>query len=166
VVELERDRVDAYAELRTEVRQVQGISSQLRSETSQLVAALRAPQVRGRWGEHQLRRIVEAAGMLEHCDFDEQVSAGTDNGGIRPDLVVRLSGDRRIVVDAKAPFDAYLTTARASTTWLGTHERCAGTSTRSQPNNIGPDSRRRQSSPCSSCRLIHSSTPRYNTIRL
>src|SRR5262249_18498650 len=109
VAELERDRVVAYAELRTEVRQVQDISSQLRSETSQLVAALRAPQVRGRWGEHQLRRIVEAAGMLEHCDFDEQVSAATDNGGIRPDLVVRLSADRRIVVDAKAPFDAYLT---------------------------------------------------------
>jgi DNA recombination protein RmuC len=113
VVELERDRVDAYAELRTEVRQVQGISSQLRSETSQLVAALRAPQVRGRWGEHQLRRIVEAAGMLEHCDFNEQVSAQTDNGGIRPDLVVRLSVERRIVVDAKAPFDAYLTAMEA-----------------------------------------------------
>lgn len=109
VVELERERVDAYAELRTEVRQVQGISSELRTETSQLVAALRAPQVRGRWGEHQLRRIVEAAGMLEHCDFDEQVSAKTDNGGIRPDLVVRMSAERRIVVDAKAPFDAYLT---------------------------------------------------------
>jgi DNA recombination protein RmuC len=128
VAELERDRVDAYAELRTEVRQVQGISSQLRSETSQLVAALRAPQVRGRWGEHQLRRIVEAAGMLEHCDFDEQVSATTDNGGIRPDLVVRLSADRRIVVDAKAPFDAYLTametrdeTARAD--YLTRHAR-------------------------------------------
>jgi len=109
VVELERDRVDAYAELRTEVRQVQGISTELRNETSQLVAALRAPQVRGRWGEHQLRRIVEAAGMLEHCDFNEQVSARTDDGSIRPDLVVRMSAERRIVVDAKAPFDAYLT---------------------------------------------------------
>jgi DNA recombination protein RmuC len=109
VVELERDRVDAYAELRTEVRQVQGISTELRNETSQLVAALRAPQVRGRWGEHQLRRIVEAAGMLEHCDFNEQVTARTDDGAIRPDLVVRMSAERRIVVDAKAPFDAYLT---------------------------------------------------------
>jgi DNA recombination protein RmuC len=108
VTDLERERVDAYAELRTEVRQVQGISSQLRSETSQLVAALRAPQVRGRWGEHQLRRIVEAAGMLEHCDFNEQVTVHTDHATIRPDMVVRLSGDRRVVVDAKAPFDAYL----------------------------------------------------------
>ncbi len=109
VTELERDRVDAYAELRTEVRAMSGISSGLRTETSQLVAALRAPQVRGRWGEHQLRRIVEAAGMLEHCDFTEQATARTDAGVIRPDLLVRLSGGRHVVVDAKAPFDAYLT---------------------------------------------------------
>jgi DNA recombination protein RmuC len=109
VNELERDRVDAYAELRTEVRAMSGVSSGLRTETSQLVAALRAPQVRGRWGEHQLHRIVEAAGMLEHCDFDEQVTARTESGAIRPDLVVRLSGGRHVVVDAKAPFDAYLT---------------------------------------------------------
>lgn len=113
VVELERDRVDAYAELRTEVKQMYGVSSQLRTETSQLVAALRAPQVRGRWGEHQLRRIVEAAGMLEHCDFDEQVTTRTDAGMLRPDLVVRLSGGRSVVVDSKAPFDAYLTAMEA-----------------------------------------------------
>src|SRR5215468_4936708 len=109
VLDLERDRVDAYAELRTELRQVAGVSSELRTETSQLVAALRAPQVRGRWGEHQLRRIVEAAGMLEHCDFVEQATAQTDDGTIRPDLLVKLSGGRHVVVDAKAPFDAYLT---------------------------------------------------------
>jgi DNA recombination protein RmuC len=109
VIDLERDRVDAYAELRTEVRTMSGVSAGLRTETSQLVAALRAPQVRGRWGEHQLRRIVEAAGMLEHCDFTEQATARTDAGGIRPDLLVRLSGGRHVVVDAKAPFDAYLT---------------------------------------------------------
>jgi DNA recombination protein RmuC len=109
VIDLERDRVDAYAELRTEVRTMSGVSSELRIETSQLVAALRAPQVRGRWGEHQLRRIVEAAGMLEHCDFTEQATARTESGGIRPDLLVRLSGGRHVVVDAKAPFEAYLT---------------------------------------------------------
>jgi DNA recombination protein RmuC len=109
VVQLERDRVDAYAELRTEVRTMSGVSSELRTETSQLVAALRAPQVRGRWGEHQLRRIVEAAGMLQHCDFTEQATAHTDNGTIRPDLLVRLSGGRHVVVDAKAPFESYLT---------------------------------------------------------
>jgi DNA recombination protein RmuC len=110
---MERDRVDAYAELRTELRTVAGASTDLRTETSHLVAALRAPQVRGRWGEHQLRRIVEAAGMLEHCDFDEQASARTDNGGIRPDLVVHLSGGRHVIVDAKAPFDAYLSAMEA-----------------------------------------------------
>jgi DNA recombination protein RmuC len=113
VVQVENARVDAYAELRTEVRQMQSLSTDLRTETSQLVAALRAPQVRGRWGEHQLRRIVEAAGMLPNCDFTEQVAATTDRGGVRPDLVVRLTDGRRVVVDAKAPFDAYLTAMEA-----------------------------------------------------
>ncbi len=113
VVEMEADRVDAYAELRTEVRQMQALSTAVSASTSQLVAALRAPQVRGRWGEHQLRRIVEAAGMLEHCDFSEQVTASTDTGVVRPDLVVRLAGDRHVVVDAKAPLDAYLIAAQA-----------------------------------------------------
>ncbi len=113
ITELEADRVDAYAELRTEVRQMHGVSQSLRTETAQLVAALRAPQVRGRWGEHQLRRIVEAAGMLEHCDFDEQLSARVDGRGVRPDLVVRLSGGRQVVVDSKAPFEAYLSAMEA-----------------------------------------------------
>jgi len=113
VVELEHDRVDAYAELREQVRSMGAVSSELRTETKQLVAALRAPQVRGRWGEHQLRRIVEAAGLLEHCDFAEQVTATTDNQGVRPDLVVRLHGGRMVVVDAKAPFDAYLSAMEA-----------------------------------------------------
>ena len=64
--------------------------------------------MRGRWGEHQLRRIVEAAGLLEHCDFEEQVTGATDDSVVRPDLVVRLHGGRQVVVDAKVPFDAYL----------------------------------------------------------
>jgi DNA recombination protein RmuC len=108
VAELEHDRVDAYAELREQVRAMGAVSGELRTETKQLVAALRAPQVRGRWGEHQLRRIVEAAGLLEHCDFAEQVTAATDHQGVRPDLLVRLHGGRTVVVDAKAPFEAYL----------------------------------------------------------
>jgi DNA recombination protein RmuC len=113
VAVLEKDRIDAYASLRTELQLVSDVSTALRTETSQLVAALRAPQVRGRWGEHQLRRIVEAAGMLEHCDFGEQVTTSTDRGVVRPDLVVTLHGGRSVVVDAKAPFDAYLTAMEA-----------------------------------------------------
>jgi DNA recombination protein RmuC len=114
VAELERERIDAYAELREQVRQMGAVSGELRTETKQLVAALRAPQVRGRWGEHQLRRVVEAAGLLEHCDFAEQVTAATDGQGwVRPDLVVRLHGGRSVVVDAKAPLEGYLAAAEA-----------------------------------------------------
>jgi DNA recombination protein RmuC len=113
VGELERDRVGAYEALREQVHGMSQVSGELRTETRQLVAALRAPQVRGRWGEHQLRRIVEAAGMLAHCDFSEQVSGVTDAGGVRPDLVVRLHGGRQVVVDAKAPFEAYLSAMEA-----------------------------------------------------
>jgi DNA recombination protein RmuC len=128
VAELEHDRVDAYAELREQVRSMSAVSSELRTETKQLVAALRAPQVRGRWGEHQLRRIVEAAGMVEHCDFAEQVTAAIDDRNIRPDLVVRLHGGRSVVIDAKAPFDAYLTAMeardeRGRDTYLDAHAR-------------------------------------------
>ena len=108
VAELERERVDAYAELRAQVQSMSTVSGELRTETKQLVAALRAPQVRGRWGEHQLRRIVEAAGLLEHCDFAEQVTASTEHQGVRPDLVVTMHGGRTVVVDAKAPLEGYL----------------------------------------------------------
>jgi DNA recombination protein RmuC len=113
VAALERERIDAYAELREQVRQMGSVSGELRTETKQLVAALRAPQVRGRWGEHQLRRVVEAAGLLEHCDFAEQVTATTEDQTVRPDLVVRLHGGRSVVVDAKAPLEGYLAAAEA-----------------------------------------------------
>lgn len=113
VADLERERVDAYAELREQVRTMSTVSGELRTETKQLVAALRTPQVRGRWGEHQLRRIVEAAGLLEHCDFAEQVTATTDQSGVRPDLIVKLHGGRTVVVDAKAPLEAYLSALEA-----------------------------------------------------
>jgi DNA recombination protein RmuC len=109
--EVERDRVGAYAGLREQVAALHRASTELGSQTRSLVGALRAPQVRGRWGEVQLQRVVELAGMVEHCDFDTQVSAhdrAVDARGVRPDMVVRLSGGRSIVVDAKVPFAAWL----------------------------------------------------------
>ena len=83
-------------------------SDQLRGETRQLVNALRAPQVRGRWGELQLERVVQLAGMVEHCDFSTQVVGQGEDGGVRPDMVVHLAGGKQVVVDAKVPFLAYL----------------------------------------------------------
>lgn len=105
---VEKDRIDAYSGLREQIELMHRSNIQLRSETAQLVAALRAPQVRGRWGEQQLRRIVEAAGMVERCDFAEQVTTVTDDGLVRPDMVVTLAGGKHVVVDAKVPFSAYL----------------------------------------------------------
>lgn len=113
---IEHQRVDAYAGLREQVAGIHRVSHQLSGQTGQLVAALRAPQVRGRWGEIQLERVVELAGMTRHCDFDTQVSrtaTGDHAGLVRPDLVVRLAGGRHIVVDAKVPFDAYLNASTA-----------------------------------------------------
>jgi len=105
---VEKDRTSAYAALRTQVEQMQSTSERLRLETATLVNALRAPQVRGRWGELQLRRVVEAAGMVEHCDFVEQESVLTEDGVLRPDLVVKIAGGKQVVVDAKVPFAGYL----------------------------------------------------------
>ncbi len=105
---IERERSTAYGALHEQVRAMSEDSTALRRETGALVTALRAPAVRGRWGEMQLRRIVEAAGMLRHCDFDEQPTAHTDDGRLRPDLVVRLTGGRTLVVDAKVPFAGFV----------------------------------------------------------
>lgn len=105
---MERERSTAYGALHEQVRAMSEESTALRRETGALVTALRAPAVRGRWGEMQLRRIVEAAGMLRHCDFDEQPTATTDDGRLRPDLVVRLTGGRTVVVDAKVPFAGFV----------------------------------------------------------
>ena len=100
---VERDRLGSYASLTQQLQSMTEAHHRLQAETGNLAKALSAPTVRGRWGEMQLRRVVELAGMLERCDFQEQVSADTEDGWLRPDLVVNLPGGRRIVVDAKAP---------------------------------------------------------------
>jgi DNA recombination protein RmuC len=106
----ERQRLKTSTELLHKVASLDGVGQTLRSETARLVDALKRPGVRGRWGELQLKRVVELAGMIEHCDFEEQQTfvAGDGDRRMRPDVVVRLPGGKRIVIDAKVPLDAYL----------------------------------------------------------
>jgi DNA recombination protein RmuC len=106
--DLESARAGAHAALAEQVRGLLEAQGQLRSETSRLATAMRSPSVRGLWGEMQLKRVVELAGMLEYCDFYSQPTAIGEEGRVRPDLLVRLPGGKSIIVDAKAPLEAYL----------------------------------------------------------
>ena len=113
LAETERHRLQSHGQIQEQVRAMSDTSHLLRTETSSLVQALRAPQTRGRWGEMQLRRVVELAGLVEHCDFSEQLSVGRSDDRQRPDLVVHLAGGKNVVVDAKVPFAAYLEASAA-----------------------------------------------------
>jgi DNA recombination protein RmuC len=110
--EVEKARQESYGALRTQVGSLVDDQRRLREETANLVKALRRPEVRGRWGEMQLRRVAELAGMIEHCDFDEQVAL--DGGVQRPDMVVHLPSRREIIVDAKTPIDAFISALEAT----------------------------------------------------
>lgn len=113
VKEIESSRKEAYGGLKAQIKNLIDSEQKLQSETGNLVTALRTPQVRGRWGELTLKRVVELAAMTDHCDFTEQVSVMGDEGILRPDLVVHLPGNLDIVVDSKVPLDAYLSSTSA-----------------------------------------------------
>ncbi len=112
--QVEKARNDAYGGLREYLDALKAAHQGLQKETHQLSTALRSPTVRGRWGEVTLRRVVELAGMSSYCDFDEQVSVETEEGRLRPDMTVRLPNDRIIIVDSKAPLEAYMDAVEAS----------------------------------------------------
>jgi len=112
--ELEKSRSEAYGSIKMHLEAMQIGQQSLAQETQNLVKALRRPEVRGRWGEITLRRLVELAGMVEHCDFNEQVHMAGEEQPIRPDMIVRMPDSRELVVDVKTPLDAYLAAVEAA----------------------------------------------------
>ncbi len=113
ISDLEKSRSEAYGGIKSQLEAMQLSQKSLKQETQNLVNALRRPEVRGRWGEITLRRLVELAGMVEHCDFVEQVHSTANGKIIRPDMVVRMPDQRELVVDVKTPLDAYLSAVEA-----------------------------------------------------
>ena len=113
IAALEQSRSEAYGSIKSQLEAMQISQKSLKQETQNLVNALRRPEVRGRWGEITLRRLVELAGMVEHCDFQEQVHTVKEGQIIRPDMIVRMPDQRELVVDVKTPLDAYLEAAEA-----------------------------------------------------
>lgn len=112
---VESARQQAYGQLDGQLSNLNAVQAKLQEETAKLVTALRKPQVRGRWGEITLHRLAELSGMVNHCDFYEQETTQTEEGRFRPDMIVRLPAGREIVVDSKAPLDAYLDSVEAAT---------------------------------------------------
>ena len=108
VIDIEKQRIGAYSSLETKINELKTSQSELQKITTTLSTALRNPQVRGRWGEITLKRLVELAGMADHCDFDTQVTASNDAGRIRPDMVVNLPDGKKIIVDSKVPLQSYI----------------------------------------------------------
>jgi DNA recombination protein RmuC len=115
ILRIEKERAESFGSLRTSLEAVTLGQQALQKETRTLVNALRRPEVRGQWGEMTLRRLAELAGMVEHCDFSEQVHVRTEEGGLRPDMIVHMPDGRDLVVDVKTPLDAYLEAVDAST---------------------------------------------------
>ncbi|MFL6549540.1 MAG: DNA recombination protein RmuC, partial [Povalibacter sp.] len=115
ILRIEKERAESFGSLRSSIEAVSLGQQALQRETRTLVNALRRPEVRGQWGEMTLRRLAELAGMVEHCDFSEQVHVRTEAGGLRPDMIVHMPDGRDLVVDVKTPLDAYLEAVDAPT---------------------------------------------------